>query len=504
MDRQATAYNEAVAASTNEFFLLSALRARDRFPIYYTRTTGNNAGASLTPGATFAVSNWLQSPSITMSASASNTLSLANLDDQKFMRGVLAPVPLSIMESYVGQTWPREVLMMMFIKKFKINSGLASELVGKFDKRCVDSKQNGDYCDNKRPPSEVSPSTKLRTLGCLAVNKPASPDDLIFDNYPGDPRMALPCFQAMLRVLLSLGFSPADGTKFSVIVPAMPPARAQDLKGLSQALNAKLAISRNEGSSNYAVCTKKDVSGFTLDKVLFTNEKPSSPAEQDETIALRRVSSHALKMAGQSDGLRAEEDGASRALKQVSSHALQMTGQSGGGLRAEENGASLQGTTSLIAPEMPTTCSEQVTQDRAAKKLADSCKAKKAKNTVVSNECKDPPTFAVTTRSLDSMLYYLGEDLRANGSVKVWEKDGQESYALFDAKHDDQSDSTLVEVQYRGNRWVIPSICKDTVNYCEQTHRSLQVLSLLNQIWGLQKEASETPTVPVVSVINSH
>lgn len=49
------AYNEAVANSTNAFFLLNALRARDRLPIHYTRTTGLTSGVSFNPAAKISI-----------------------------------------------------------------------------------------------------------------------------------------------------------------------------------------------------------------------------------------------------------------------------------------------------------------------------------------------------------------------------------------------------------------------------------------------------------------
>lgn len=454
MDDQAIAYNKAVANSTNEFFLLNALRAKDRFPVYYTRTTGNNASESLSPGASITATNWVQTPTLTLNASGSNTQSLGNLDDQRFMRGVLAPVPLSIMESYVGQGWPSELLMMMFIKKFKIDKELVTYLTAEFDSHCNGKTAAPLYCKEGNP---LSKYINDPTNHCLIS---VDGKNVVFDNYPGNPDQ-LECFQSMLRVMLALGFTPADGTKYTVIASAMPPSSA-DLKGLSQAATAKLAVSEisKRRRSVYAICTKKDVSGFTFDKFVFDDSEKKAPGENAATVSAQLFS---------------------RTL----SRSLDLSGQIGG-VRSPEEGASLQSTTSLIAPEMPTSCAKQLTESKV--------------QPTDSKKSQEVPAFEVTTRSLDSMIYYLGEDLRAKKKsardVEIWvgedEGDGK-NVPLFVAG-DTPDDAPLVSVRYRGADYNIPH---------QDSGRSLQVLSLLNQIWGLQKEATEAPSIPVVSVINS-
>jgi hypothetical protein len=91
--------------------------------------------------------------------------------------------------------------------------------------------------------------------------------------------------------------------------------------------------------------------------------------------------------------------------------------------------------------------------------------------------------------------------VRSNGAVTIWTGRGerQREMPLFVVARG--SSGALVSIDYRGDTYSIPDQCAGD-DSCEQDHRSLQVLSLLNQIWGLQKEATEAPSVPVVSVIN--
>jgi hypothetical protein len=457
MEGQTIAYNKAVADSTNQFFLLNALRARDRFPIYYSRTTGENAAAGISPGVTVGVSSWSLTPVASVGGSVQNQLSLANLDDQKFMRGVLTPVPLSTLEFYFGQGWPKEVLLMVFIKKITIGKDLVRSMAAQFDTACADSNQTKEYCAGARPEIDgavaPSPSATVLSSACLA----ASGKDVVFDNYPSG-HAALPCFQAMLRVLIALGLTPQDATKFSVIVPNMPESKAGSLDSLSAAMTAKLVVSRrkNEKPVTYAVCNKSEVSGFTLD---------------DEFLhgSLKSAATSAYRLSGTNGGLRID-------------------GAAGGG----------QVTTSIIAAA-PRSCAEQAQRDEEQSAMDVGCKAKPD-----SAGCQDAPIFSFATRSLDGMIFYLGEDLRADDDVSVWVDDpnGRAHIApLFVARADDGP--ALVSTDFRGQTYIIPDDC-DGHPHCEQGNRSLQVLSLLSQIWGLQKEASDAPSVPVVSVINDH
>jgi len=464
MDIQTIAYNKAVADSTNQFFLLNTLRARDRFPIYYSRSTGNTASASLSPSLTLGLDGTRNfSPSATIGSSLQNNLSLANLDDQKFMRGVLTPVPLAIMEAYYGQRWPKEVLAMMFIKDITIDRDLVGVLIKKFDKKCAD--RAAPYCPDRLPQSaQAAPSAELS--GCLSGGGVEfAGKDAMFDNYPPDPK-ALKCFQSLLRVLLALGLAPDDGSKYSVVIPSLPASQATNLQGLSAAVAAKLSVSKLGDGDDYAVCSMRGVSGFTLDQDALTKDG-TAPG------VLSRVSTNAVSKTGQDGGLRV--DGA----------------------------AAPQGSTSLIAA-LPKSCGAQVVANKAEKLRVARCAIPANQH---NDECLDPPDFNITTRSLDSMLYYLGEDLRADSDVKIWADHGPGRYlesSLYAATPTTRSsaDSALVSVDYRDETYAINSCPQASDDPC--LGRSLQVLSMLNQIWGLQKESTDTPSVPVVSIVNDH
>jgi hypothetical protein len=419
MRDQTIAYNTAVADSTNQFFLLNVLRARDRFPLYYTRSTGNSASMSATAGGAVEIENWHSLPSFVAGGSTSNTVSMANLDDQKFMRGVLTPVPLSTLGFYLDQGWPKEVVLSMFISRIELDRSLVSALIAKFNERCNANKQAA-YCEGRRPlgPGDApQPSPSEYVLGsCMG-----GPSPVLFKNDPSDAE-ASTCFRGVLRVLVALGLSVVTGDKYTVIAGDMPAASAFNLEGLSAANSAKLVVERRR-DGHYAVCSKADGSAFTMAQDTFTGDAELAVA---------------------------------------------------GGFFDSPNVA----TTSIVTTESLPTCAETA-------------------SAIASTGTK--PVFRFTTRSLDSMLYYLGEDVRAGSAVTIWSGSGRmREIPLFLVQRG--TSDALVEIDYRGGSYSIPDQCAGD-DTCEQNHRSLQVLSLLNQIWGLQKEASEAPSVPVVSVI---
>jgi hypothetical protein len=420
MRDQTIAYNEAVADSTNQFFLLNVLRARDRFPLYYTRTTGNSASQGASAGAAVEIENWHQLPSIVAGGSTSNTVSMANLDDQKFMRGVLTPVPLATLGFYLDQGWPKEVLLSLFISRLEIDASLVSSLIDKFNARCS-ANRLATYCADRRPAglndaAQASPGDYVRN-NCMGGTSP-----LLFKNDPADAEDLL-CFRGMLRVLVALGLGVTVGDKYTVIVNDMPSGSAFNLEGLGAASTAKLVVERR-ADGRYSVCSKEDGSAFTMAQETFQGDAELSMA---------------------------------------------------GGFFDSPNMA----TTSIVTtPSLPT-CAETAT-------AKPSTGAK--------------PVFRFTTRSLDSMIYYVGESVRAGNSVTIWTGSGRmREMPLFLVERNPSDE--LVSIDYRGGHYAIPDQC-DGDDTCEQSHRSLQVLSLFNQIWGLQKEASEAPSVPVVSVIN--
>jgi hypothetical protein len=173
MSGQTIAYNEAVAKSTNEFFLLNVLRARDRFPLYYTRTTGATSAFGATPGVTVGISDKSLTPSATISAPGSNTVSLANLDDQKFMRGILTPVSFATLGFYLDQGWTKEVVLLMLLEKIQLDREFIGKFVDEFNARCRDN-PNATYCQNRLPLMPADWCDAPTRIGARTARLPSS------------------------------------------------------------------------------------------------------------------------------------------------------------------------------------------------------------------------------------------------------------------------------------------------------------------------------------------
>ncbi len=112
-------------------------------------------------------------------------------------------------------------------------------------------------------------------------------------------------------------------------------------------------------------------------------------------------------------------------------------------------------------------------------------------------------------RSPHAMLYYLGEIVRAENRTEnpyipmidvSHNRSGVLPARLFYARKATDEDVTpCVSVDYEGTRYVIPGDPDPDEGYC--TDRSMQVLSLVSQLIGLQKTSEEAPATGVVSVI---
>jgi hypothetical protein len=112
-----------------------------------------------------------------------------------------------------------------------------------------------------------------------------------------------------------------------------------------------------------------------------------------------------------------------------------------------------------------------------------------------------PVTFVL--RSPDSMIYYLGEIVRAT----VFDEEGSATkrkiqIRLTNGRKVDlfrvergTSLSSAIAVDFQGSTYTIPPI------YPRDDHRSTQVITLINQLIALQKEASSAPSLPPVTVI---
>jgi len=110
------------------------------------------------------------------------------------------------------------------------------------------------------------------------------------------------------------------------------------------------------------------------------------------------------------------------------------------------------------------------------------------------------------------MIYFLGEDIRSAGVVgggggsaaKIWVWNSRDKkyndWDLFDVR----PGAGQITVGFMDGIYSIPPACPAASDCPNPTkrHTSLQAIALLNQVGGLQKEETELPISPVVTVIS--
>lgn len=120
-------YNKTVEEMNNSLLLLNILRAKDRQPMHFTaltqvlgrltlKSTGS-LGLRIPFGGPSAGNIFPLTPEFELSETSSPSFTVATLDKQDFMKGILSPIERSVLKFYLNQRWPTEVLLYLFIHK---------------------------------------------------------------------------------------------------------------------------------------------------------------------------------------------------------------------------------------------------------------------------------------------------------------------------------------------------------------------------------------------------
>ena len=121
--RQSMDFNLAFEKSKNQQILLNVVRSSLHLPTHYTAISqllgaANNTFAPtlLSPFGGDAPSSY--SLSLTNSTSAGiSTVSMATLDSQTFVQGIMSPLSVDNFEYYQKQGWPQEMILLLFVRK---------------------------------------------------------------------------------------------------------------------------------------------------------------------------------------------------------------------------------------------------------------------------------------------------------------------------------------------------------------------------------------------------
>jgi hypothetical protein len=566
-------FNRAVAESGNQLILLNAIRASKRNPTFYSRLAGDNTTSTVTPaigssipfigtrsvqitpattvgGAATAVTTLgraVSSVTPGLTITEQNQLTLTNMDDQPSITGMMTPVPMQIYQFFQNEGFNSEELLLMFMgnvtlsepqlrnlpnavavhcassyatspstackyyfgeappydyargndadhhKKFR-----EADLVHQFDGKpvpiisssCYDRHgQNPSVSDEKHGEiSSVDPSYELASYKSylrqrkdaydLYVHYKSTPDaekypapapdpsysfsnDPAYFRYAGTPPSRpdagkfrdFICFQQVERALLALGLHPASSPKHDALYQLPADMAKNNPRYFADLTQQSLEVAVTDKA--VGVCKKTDQILLQMDK--------------DNYIA----------------------------------YALQLK------LPADSRGPSSE----AYAPPSPGITDVALAPEASAEQdPLQGCKSKIAQ-LIAPKDSLSLPAIGFSQRSLEAMVYYIGQIIRRQVALKVdtpvyfvagADDDGNaREEELFRIRTGAPTDDAIVQVDSGGETYYVPSICEgDDCSFVEYpNHASPQILTMLNQIWGLEKTATALPTVSNVTVV---
>lgn len=131
----AVEYNKTFEDSANEIILLNVLRARDRKPMHFSRFSTIRGAFSLSGSSSISgnfpvglnSTTFNLSPNLSVSPSTSPSFEVGVLDTQKFMQGILQPLKLQVIDYYLQQGWPKEILLHLFVRQIEFEKGTPND-----------------------------------------------------------------------------------------------------------------------------------------------------------------------------------------------------------------------------------------------------------------------------------------------------------------------------------------------------------------------------------------
>lgn len=487
----ATDYNLAVEQANNQMLLLNVMRAMNRHPMYFTSisalrgsvSTEVSTGGLTIPFGGDAKNEYSVAPSATFATNP--TFDLAVLDTEKFYRGVLTPVAPELLQYYADQGWPAELLLHMFVRTIKVGE---------------------------------------RT----------------FVNYPGAPNTSeFATFQEVLKLVFNCGPITNEFGNFPAytcdikLPPEEPETKVGPVicgeLGLDQLADLvslqKEAFSLTRAADSDSSCSPKkaevDQSQNTAGQQIGTRH--ARPPEMDQTVKgdLGELETNKVK----AFQLRAPTGWAKLQLsdpdKREERRAPLVT-ETGKNILKEckDYGFDIVAGKKRWRPSQ----SDDKASDSSKPPKQEQAKQEQAKQ-------EQDPKCAIFLRSTEAMIYYLGEVVRAytervHKTEDSTSKDSKEVMIhttkgnvvpLFRVerrcKSSDQDTETcikpsihnriphLLEINYRGEEYFIPT--PQIQQERDMAPRTMQVLTLVSQLFALHKSSEELPVTPFVSVPRS-
>jgi hypothetical protein len=547
-------YNHAVAESTDELLLLNTVRASKREPTYYTRNTSDTAQSTVNPGLSltnplgkgtsgavlptaFTAAAKVLTPSLGITEQ--NQVTLQNTDDQQSMNGLVTPVSLQTFSVYANEGWNLEQLFLLFLNDIRLPKTSLMNIPSAVKKHCDDHyvaapEIKSRYCDYFRyHPEELSGAScfasgvadvsdkrdwrkvaqlvsgvnsslpKLKAPTVTLRNDPAF-DDRRQDGFEHDIK-TFSCFRIVLRALLALELAPQLTTSYQAFyrLPLKTLSSESRYFGDITQQGLEFASSKDPEAPGYAACKKTETTALTFARddfvlaelgLIGVKKDPKHPGKY-----LYLVSKDT------------EENGAP-----VAAGVLEQD--------TEETAEQAQ-----IPPSRRTARPAKASGYASFKDLVpplDSCAKAAARWDLDDEDPKPPAKITFNIRSFESMVYFLGEIIRRDEDdalqklnlqpVSFLSSDSANSGKFYEQRlyhvHTGFPPlNTLASIEHDATFYYIPSLCDLDVptdpapTACSPEfprHSSAQVLTLLNQLWGLQKSATTPPAVSNVTVIN--
>jgi hypothetical protein len=511
ISQRTIAFNEAISESTNQLFLLNAIRASKREPTYYSRLQGDTATSTYTPQFNMGVPLGSEKSTLVpgaktlkraalsltpqLTTTLQNALTLTNMDDQASINGLKSLVSLDVVNRFLSEGWPAEELYLLYLSDIRIMQSAFEKLEPTVVLHCSlkPASSRNHYCNyffgNRDCIFPESDPDREEKAGFCQIGLVASyrtkrlpdtyPDEdacgsmpkdskrvLIIRNDPaldrGQGISAFGCFQQTLRALLALDLAPSPKTT---------------LKGYYQASTGIL-------TANPSVLAEWTQQGL---------EVQIDPVKQ--LVAVCKTSKElSLKL-----GIKLQE------AEILDADYGRKAAQQPDLFRPQEAPATIELTSAPVAkPDCVSATTPPLPSPPGAP------------------PAPEPTGDAITAtpRSLEGMVYFLGQNIRRTTDLNettgrtfpvtflnAFGGPGKEyEQILFAVDKGLPPQDAFASVAHRGEWYSIPNLCADlsVERACETqfpNHAAPQILTFLNQVWGLNKSAAVLPPTANVTIV---
>jgi len=479
-------FNHSVAESTNQLLLLNIIRDAQRTPTYFTRLGSNSAQSTFSPSLGLAFPFGVLSggsAAIAAQGTTQNVLELGNLDDKKYQDGAMRRVDLETVQSFWNEGLQPDALGLLLIGSIQIPAGelpLFTRAVGRI---CGDAMRpvTNKYCGSAGAGDACFKDIPLIKRNgrdyALYINDPAWEFGVAHDHGPAQ------CFQVVLRDLLALGLHPTTRKSTEELDGDVPGTVLKDGRFRADMIKGGFEVGLNDTKSATHVTKISPETVFALD--------PGA------TFDIRSGEDY-RKVLGCKHGQLPDTD------RRTGKH-----------LTLAKRNAVAEAD------------SEPDDECNATLFAGDATKDHENGTVFSTSDIK----IELSVRSFESVVYYLGEVVRAEtansdmsgvnrpyyptivGRAPWGEAAGPDEPLFVVRKGPTEGRAALGVTDDRGDHYWIPDFCSPIAAKFDEAraraepgcgieypnHESMTVLTLVNQLWGLQKEPS-TPPTPTINV----